>query len=293
VTNVQRRFAIVTSLCLGFLLSGAIGTAHAQRFLPPPGQIFQGVTSKPVSQYIRAVGKHPAVYQEFVAWGQYLPGITQDAIAVRARMMIHITTGYGSSEAITPGGIASGRGDAWLIGLQQAIFASHNITYIRLMAEMNNANNYYCAFNADGSRRDAAHSTAQFKRAWKRVTLIMRGGSLTRIDAQLHRLGMPPLRTHHDLPTPRSRCSGSRWSAGAPTCPAMRRTTIGRAVATSTGSGPTSTRSSPTGRGSSSSTACTRTSRSCSGSTRYGAGMIQAGSTSCSAGSALIPAPRW
>jgi hypothetical protein len=219
VSNVQRRLAIVTSLSLALLLVVSVRTADAQRFLPPPGKIFQGVTSKPVSQYIRAVGKHPAVYQEFVAWGQYLPGITQDAITARARMMIHITTGYGSSEAITPAGIASGRGDAWLIGLQQAIFQSHNITYIRLMAEMNNANNFYCAYNTDGSPRDAAHSTTQFKRAWKRVTLIMRGGSLARIDAQLHRLGMPALHASHDLPKPKIAMLWVPMVAGGPDVP--------------------------------------------------------------------------
>ena len=216
MSNVQRRLAIVTCLIVGFLLFGVVKTAAAQRFLPAPGKIFQGVTSKPVSQYVRAVGKHPAVYQEFVAWGQYLPGITQDAISARARMMIHITTGYGSSEAITPGGIASGRGDAWLIGLQNAIFQSRNITYIRLMAEMNNYNNFYCAFNADGSSRGASHSPAAFKRAWKRVTLIMRGGSLQRIDAQLRRLGMPPLRTTHDLPRPKVAMLWVPMVGGAP-----------------------------------------------------------------------------
>jgi hypothetical protein len=89
VSNVQRRLAIVTSLSLALLLVVSVRTADAQRFLPPPGKIFQGVTSKPVSQYIRAVGKHPAVYQEFVAWGRYLPAITQDAITARARMMIN------------------------------------------------------------------------------------------------------------------------------------------------------------------------------------------------------------
>jgi hypothetical protein len=103
----------------------------------------------------------------------------------------HITTGYGSSEAITPAGIASGRGDAWLIGLQQPIFESHNITYIRLMAEMNNANNFYCAYNADGSPRDAAHSTTQFKRAWKRVTAPTIRASSTSCSAGSARTAAP------------------------------------------------------------------------------------------------------
>lgn len=55
----------------------------------------------PVSEYMHAVGKHPPVYEVFAAWGVYLPGIFQAAAAARARLMIHITTAYGSREAIT------------------------------------------------------------------------------------------------------------------------------------------------------------------------------------------------
>ncbi len=176
--------------------------ARAQPFLPPSGKVFAGVAGQPLSSYVAAVGKHPPVYQEFVAWGQYLPGITADASRARARLMIHITTAYGAGEAITPGGIAQGRGDAWLIGLAQAIFDSGNVTYIRLMAEMDGSWNPYSAYNSDGSPRDRAHSTSAFRQAWKRVTLIMRGGSLRHIDAVLHRLGMPPLHARGDLPQP-------------------------------------------------------------------------------------------
>jgi hypothetical protein len=118
-------------------------------------------------------------------------------------MMIAITTGFGSSEAITPAGIANGQGDGWLIGLSNAIAGAGNVTYVRLMAEMDNYGNPYSAYNADGSPRDAAHSTAAFKNAWKRVALIMRGGSLKHIDAVLARLGMPRLHAGHDLPQPK------------------------------------------------------------------------------------------
>jgi hypothetical protein len=101
---------------------------------------------------------------------------------------------------ITPGAIAAGQGDAWLLALGRAIAASGHPVYIRLMAEMDGYWNPYSADNADGSPRGAAHSPAAFRKAWKRVTLIMRGGSLSRIDHQLARLGMPPLHTSHDLP---------------------------------------------------------------------------------------------
>ncbi len=166
--------------------------------------MFAGVTDKPVSAYMQATGKHPPVYQEFVAWGQWLPGITQDAINAHARMMMAITTAYGSREAITPGGIAAGKGDAWLIGLNQAIYNSHNITYIRLMAEMDGYWNPFSAYNQNGTSRGPSHSTNAYKRAWKRVALILRGGSVSHIDAELHRLHMPNLNAPFmaTLPTP-------------------------------------------------------------------------------------------
>lgn len=202
LTKVQRRWRIVTPLCAAFLLLAGASGASAQVFTPPPGKIFTGVTDKPVSAYTGAVGKHPAVYQEFVAWGQWLPGITNDAVAAHARMMMAITTASGSREAITPAAIADGQGDAWLIGLNRAVFESHNITYVRLMGEMDGYWNPYCAYNADGSSRGSAHSPRAYRQAWRRATLILRGGPVRVIDRELHRLGMPPLRASGSLPRP-------------------------------------------------------------------------------------------
>jgi hypothetical protein len=211
---------VVVTLLAAWLLVGApAGSASARGFLPPAKKIFAGVAGKPVSSYTNAVGKHPAVYQEFVAWGQYLPGITRDASSARARLMIHITTAFGSGEAITPGGIASGAGDVWLIGLGKALHESGLVTYVRLMAEMDAYWNPYSAFNSDGSQRDANHSTTAFRRAWKRVTLIMRGGKLSAIDATLRRLGTPPLRTGQDLPRPKVAMLWVPQVAGAPDVP--------------------------------------------------------------------------
>jgi hypothetical protein len=215
-TTVLRRSLLVTSLVGIFLLGAGAAGASAQQFLPPTGKVFAGVTDQPISGYVRAVGKHPAVYQEFVAWGQYLPTITQDASNARARLMMHISTSFGSSEAITPGQIAAGQGDSWLIGLTHALFDSGHITYVRLMAEMDAYWNPYGAFNADGSPRDRAHSTAAYRAAWKRVTLILRGGSLSHIDSVLRRLGMPALRAGHDLPTPKVAMLWVPQVAGAP-----------------------------------------------------------------------------
>jgi hypothetical protein len=208
-TTLHRLSLALAAGCVGAALFAAGATAavnalpSGQAYLPPIGTVFQGVATKPVSAYTSTVHKHPAVYQEFVAWGQWLPGITADATANRARLMIEITTAYGSTNRITPRGIADGSGDAWLIGLAEEFAASNNVTYVRLMAEMNNCNNPYAADNCNGSSRGSAYSASEFKQAWRRATLIFRGGSVADLDAELHRLGMPALRTGEtNLATP-------------------------------------------------------------------------------------------
>lgn len=69
------------------------------------------------------------------------------------------------------------------------------------MAEMNQTNNAYCAFNANGSSRGASHSTATFRAAWRRSALILRGGSLDTINARLKKLKLPAVKgAGEDLP---------------------------------------------------------------------------------------------
>jgi hypothetical protein len=214
--------ALVTALIGAFLLALNSSGAWARAYLPPPGKLFQGETGAPAAVYERAVGKHPAVVQVFSAWGEYLPGIFATAAGAHSRLMIHVTTGSGPREVITPRAIADGQGDQWLLALGRAIAASGHPVYIRLMAEMNAYWNFYSAFNSDGSSRGDAHSTAAFRRAWKRVTLIMRGGALAHINPVLARLGMPALRTTHDLPAGRVAMLWVPQVAGAPDVPGNR-----------------------------------------------------------------------
>src|SRR5438094_6342281 len=113
--KLRFRVAVVTPILAAILLGATLSAAGARTYLPPAHELFQGVAGQPISDYQRATGKHPAVYQVFSAWGQWLPAIFADAQAAHARLMIHITTASGSREMITPGQIARGGGDAWLI----------------------------------------------------------------------------------------------------------------------------------------------------------------------------------
>jgi hypothetical protein len=67
--------------------------------------------------------------------------------------------------------------------------------YVRLFAEMDAYWNPYSAYNENGSFRGADHSTRAFKQAWRRITLILRGGPVTTLNAKLRALGLAPVRT--------------------------------------------------------------------------------------------------
>jgi hypothetical protein len=180
--------------------------ARGDLLLPPASEVFTGLTGGSYGVFTREVDKHPAVDGVFVTWGRPFVSAFHGARADHARLMLHISTakGYGAPEQITPRGIAEGRGDAYLLHLSTAIARSGEPVYVRLLAEMNQSDNAYCAFNADGSSRGRSHSTANFRQAWRRVVLVLRGGPVAMINARLHALGLPALRAHHATALPRS-----------------------------------------------------------------------------------------
>jgi len=60
---------------------------------------------------------------------------------------------------------------------------------------MNNGANPYAAYDLRGRARGPSHTTRQFKRAWRRAVLVVRGGDVAHINRRLGRLRMPPVRT--------------------------------------------------------------------------------------------------
>ena len=179
----------------GSSLSLNLPTAPASVLAPPAGEVFTGVSSGSASEFAGEVGKHPAVYGEFVTWGQSIHFAFNDAAAANARLMLHISTsqGFGARQVITPKGIAGGDGDSYLISLSQLIASHGKPVYIRLFPEMNNANNAYSAYNLDGSSRGPSYSPQAFIAAWRRVVTVLRGGPVAQIDIHLKALGQPPL----------------------------------------------------------------------------------------------------
>jgi hypothetical protein len=171
-------------------------TAPAFPLAPAAGSVFTGVSSGSPQQFGAQVGKHAAVFGEFVTWGQRLQYAFDAAAAAHARLMLHMSTtmGYGARQAITPAGVADGSGDGYLLTLSRLIASRGKPVYIRLFPEMNNANNAYSGFNADGSSRGPDYSPSTFIAAWRRVVVVLRGGPVSVIDARLQALGQPRLR---------------------------------------------------------------------------------------------------
>jgi hypothetical protein len=193
---MRRPVLAVLAACLTLSLAPAARASDA--LLPPRGKVFSGMSGGlSTDLFQRQTGNHPAVFGFFTKFYGSNEFIFRSAERANARLMLHISTqdGYGTREIVTPRGIAQGEVDRYLVNLNRRIAEYGQPTYIRLMAEMNQANNGYSAFDKGGGSRGPAHSTAQFKQAWRRATLILRGGAVADIDAKLARLGLPAVKT--------------------------------------------------------------------------------------------------
>ena len=178
----------------------AAARAGAHRYAPPGNAIFTGVSDTGRKQdyfdFAEAAGQHVPVVQSFETWGRWSEDARQIWKRTETRGMLSISTApcYGCEEVISPRQIRRGRGDRYLLKLNRKLTEWDRPTYIRLLPEMNGHWNPYAAFNEDGSARDAAHRTAQFRKAWRRSVLIVRGGPRRLINRRLRRAGMPPIR---------------------------------------------------------------------------------------------------
>jgi hypothetical protein len=139
---------------------------------------------------------------DFISWGVHKQSYMDNTLAA-AKPIPALSFGtvnkYGN-EAITPAGIANGKGDQVLIDVAQALDRFGNFAYVRPYAEMNGWWNPYCAYNSTGSYRGTAHSTKNFRMAFRRTYLIVHGGSVADINAKLVASGMPKLDRTNDLP---------------------------------------------------------------------------------------------
>ena len=185
------------AIALAATPAAASALPSGKSYAPPKGKAYHGVSDTgdvdDFFTFADQVGAHPALLQEFFHWRVPLTtGAFERWAASDTRGVLSLSTLAGSGEeVITPQQIAEGRDDRYILRLARTIDEAGQTVYIRLMAEMNGHWNPYSAYNADGSERRNGHSTRWFRRAWRRFTLIVRGGPRREINERLVRMGMP------------------------------------------------------------------------------------------------------
>ncbi|HYN52206.1 MAG TPA: hypothetical protein VES62_14900 [Thermoleophilaceae bacterium] len=179
-----------------------------------------GYTAGNVADFERQSGKHPAVFNYFVDWGTqdgFAGRLLDDARRMGSSAMLSLST---KGTRLSPRDLATGEGDGFLIRLNRLLADHGEVVYLRPLSEMNNGNNPYSAYDLSGRSRGPAYATGQFKRAWRRLTLILRGGDAGAINAKLSKLGMPALRTGAaELPRPKVALMWVPLSFGNPEIP--------------------------------------------------------------------------
>jgi hypothetical protein len=205
----------VAALLMLAALAACAPAAHARAYAPPAGKVALGVAGRAQTDaFAAAHGREPAVFQTFIMFRGPIDYAFEKADRLGAAPMVHISTADGpeAREVVTPKGIARGAVDDWLVALQRRAAAAGGPVYVRLMGEMNGHWNQYSAYGP-GGRRDAAHSTAWFRKAWKRVTIVLRGGP--NVDAALAAARLKPL-GRGELPAARIAMVWCPQVAGAP-----------------------------------------------------------------------------
>jgi hypothetical protein len=217
------------------LLAGAAG-AQGKSYTPRHHKIFHGVSdtsnNRDFHHFGKEVGAHSAILEDFYHWDTPLTtGALRRWHQTRTRGVLSLSTAPGGQpEILSPRDIANGKGDHYIVRLNQSIAASKQVVYIRLFPEMNGSWNPYSAFNANGSSKGRSHSTNQFRKAWRRIVLIVRGGKVRKINKELHQLHMPRIlnaksnhapvysanNVHHKLSHPRVAFMWTPQTTGSP-----------------------------------------------------------------------------
>ena len=173
------------------------GSATAKSFVPHHHKIFHGVSdttnNHDFHRFAHQVGAHPALLEDFYHWDTPLTsGALRRWHQTRTRGVLSLSTAPGGAkELISPRQIAEGMDDHYLVRLNHSIAQSNQVVYIRLFPEMNGSWNPYSAYRPDGTKKDRSHSTNNFRRAWQRVALIIRGGRTRTINRELRQRHMP------------------------------------------------------------------------------------------------------
>jgi hypothetical protein len=199
---VLPKVKLVAGALFACLLLGALVSAPAGAWLlaPPKKKVYWGVsdTGDPADfgEFSNALNKHPAVMQSFRTWGSDFDESIRRWQIARARPMIHISTEDNNTggELITPAQIAQGDGDPYLVRLNKLFANKEMPAYVRPLGEPNRCLNAWAAYDCAGASRGPEHSPRNYKKAFRRIYVIVHGGGKRRIiNRRLAKAGLPPL----------------------------------------------------------------------------------------------------
>jgi hypothetical protein len=151
------------------------------------------------SRFQSLTGQRPTVGHVILGWNQGYRWGKPLSVVIQQNgpmPMLGIGTSFFRTkrEVITPRAIALGQGDAYLYALNRAIAGWARPLYLRPFGEMNGHWNAYCAYTSGGQAKGGSHTTHWFRKAFARAYLLAHGGTAAAINAQLRRLGLPPIR---------------------------------------------------------------------------------------------------
>jgi hypothetical protein len=192
-----RRFIVGAAVLWALAVPAAAG---ALSLVPPKPDVFLGVsdrgTTTEFNEFAELTGKHPALMETFHPWGNSLNEAYERWRETATRPILAISTQDDQSlgELITPEQIALGAGDEYLLQVNN-FFATHGLpAYVRPLGEPNRCLNAWSAVECDGSQKGGEHTTGWYKQAFRRISLIVRGGqSLEAVNATLAEIGLPPV----------------------------------------------------------------------------------------------------
>jgi hypothetical protein len=180
--RVSRAIVVVLACLLIVSSAGAAPRPRLQLGLLGDPARFQAQTGQASSTRLLIVGWHQGVSAQY---------FSQLFATMLGQPMVGLSTGTeGGPEDLSPAAIAQGQGDSTLLALNQAVASFKQPIFVRPLAEMNAHWSAYSAFNSNGSARDAAHSTASFRKAFARISVIVHGGP--DVNERLKALGLPP-----------------------------------------------------------------------------------------------------
>jgi hypothetical protein len=150
-------------------------------------------------RFASQTGQQSQIGLTFVSFAQSNV-LARVAAAIGPVPMIALNTGsYGAAQTATSRGIALGQNDRFLFQLNAVVARSPATRfYVRPFPEMNAHWSGTSAYNRDGTRRDAAHSTQWTRKAFARIAVVLRGGTRDAVSASLATLGLPGIAA--DLP---------------------------------------------------------------------------------------------